>query len=211
MIRKEKNKSQFTIIGSLLILGAIVVFISYYSYSFFTDKNDSKKVDEFINNTIIEESIADEEVLEQEEEKVEVKEETYNYIGVLEIPKINLKRGFFDIDDKNNHVNKNIEVLQNSDMPNVSNGLLAIAGHSGSGITAYFRNLHKLKVDDHIYIYYDNVKYIYQVVKYYEEDKNGVISIEKYDVSTLVLTTCSPTDDNKQLVVLAKLINKTEY
>lgn len=211
MIRKEKNKSQFTIIGSLLILGAIVVFISYHSYSFFTDKNDSKKVDEFINNTIIEESIADEEVLEQEEEKVEVKEETYNYIGVLEIPKINLKRGFFDIDDKNNHVNKNIEVLQNSDMPNVSNGLLAIAGHSGSGITAYFRNLHKLKVDDHIYIYYDNVKYIYQVVKYYEEDKNGVISIEKYDVSTLVLTTCSPTDDNKQLVVLAKLINKTEY
>lgn len=211
MIRKEKNKSQFTIIGSLLILGAIVVFVSYHSYIFFTDKNDSKKVDEFINNTIIEEPIADEEVLEQEEEKVEVKEETYNYIGVLEIPKINLKRGFFDIDDKNNHVNKNIEVLQNSDMPNVSDGLLAIAGHSGSGITAYFRNLHKLKVDDHIYIYYDNVKYIYQVVKYYEEDKDGVISIEKYDVSTLVLTTCSPTDDNKQLVVLAKLINKTEY
>ena len=211
MIRKKRNKSQFTIIGSLLILGAIVVFASYYTYSYFTDKSDSKKVDEFINNTIIEEPVEEEEQLSQEEEKVEVKEETYNYIGVLEIPKINLKRGFFDIDDKYNHVNKNIEVLQNSDMPNVNNGLLAIAGHSGSGITAYFKNLHKLKVDDQIYIYYDNVKYIYQVVKYYEEDKNGVISIERYDVSTLVLTTCSPTDDNKQLVVLAKLINKTEY
>ena len=210
MIRKEKNKSRFSIIGSFLIIGATSVFLFYNIYNFYINRIEEKQAEEFINNPVVE----DTPVIEQttEEVKEEVKQpETYNYVGVLEIPKINFKRGFLDIKDKNNNVNKNIQVLENSAMPNVNGGLLVIAGHSGSGRVAFFRNLYKLKETDQIYIYYENIKYIYQVQKYYEETKDGDISIDKNSESTLVLTTCSQTDKNKQIVIVSKLIDKTNY
>ena len=210
MIKKEKNKSQFSIIGSLLIIGATSVFLFYNIYNFYINRVEEKQAEEFINNPVVEDTPVIEETTEEVKEEVK-QPETYNYIGVLEIPKINFKRGFLDIKDKNNNVNKNIQVLENSTMPNVNGGLLVIAGHSGSGRVAFFRNLYKLKENDQIYIYYENIKYIYQVQNYYEETKDGDISIDKNSESTLVLTTCSQTDKNKQIVIVSKLIDKTDY
>lgn len=210
MIKKEKNKSQFSIIGSLLIIGATSVFLFYNIYNFYINRVEEKQAEEFINNPVVEDTPVIEETTEEVKEEVK-QPETYNYIGVLEIPKINFKKGFLDIKDKNNNVNKNIQVLENSTMPNVNGGLLVIAGHSGSGRVAFFRNLYKLKENDQIYIYYENIKYIYQVQKYYEETKDGDISIDKNSESTLVLTTCSQTDKNKQIVIVSKLIDKTDY
>ena len=210
MIKKEKNKSRFSIIGSFLIIGATGVFLFYNIYNFYINRIEEKKAEEFINNPVVEDTPVIEETTEEVKEEVK-QPETYNYIGVLEIPKINFKRGFLDIKDKNNNVNKNIQVLENSTMPNVNGGLLVIAGHSGSGRVAFFRNLYKLKENDQIYIYYENIKYIYQIQKYYEETKDGDISIDKNSESTLVLTTCSQTDKNKQIVIVSKLIDKTNY
>lgn len=210
MIKKEKNKSRFSIIGSFLIIGATSVFLFYNIYNFYINRIEEKQAEEFINNPVVEDTPVIEQTTEEVKEEVK-KPETYNYIGVLEIPKINFKRGFLDIKDKNNNVNKNIQVLENSAMPNVNGGLLVIAGHSGSGRVAFFRNLYKLKENDQIYIYYENIKYIYQVQKYYEETKDGDISIDKNSESTLVLTTCSQTDKNKQIVIVSKLIDKTNY
>lgn len=210
MIKKEKNKSRFSIIGSFLIIGATSVFLFYNIYNFYINRIEEKQAEEFINNPVVEDTPVIEETTEEVKEEVK-QPETYNYVGVLEIPKINFKRGFLDIKDKNNNVNKNIQVLENSAMPNVNGGLLVIAGHSGSGRVAFFRNLYKLKENDRIYIYYENIKYIYQVQKYYEETKDGDISIDKNSESTLVLTTCSQTDKNKQIVIVSKLIDKTNY
>ena len=210
MIKKEKNKSRFSIIGSFLIIGATSVFLFYNIYNFCINRIEEKQAEEFINNPVVEDTLVIEETTEEVKEEVR-QPETYNYVGVLEIPKINFKRGFLDIKDKNNNVNKNIQVLENSTMPNVNGGLLVIAGHSGSGRVAFFRNLYKLKENDQIYIYYENTKYIYQVQKYYEETKDGDISIDKNSESTLVLTTCSQTDKNKQIVIVSKLIDKTNY
>ena len=210
MIRKEKNKSRLSIIGSFLIIGATGVFLFYNIYNFYINRIEEKKAEEFINNPVVEDTPVIEETTEEVKEEVK-QPETYNYVGVLEIPKINFKRGFLDIKDKNNNVNKNIQVLENSAMPNVNGGLLVIAGHSGSGRVAFFRNLYKLKENDQIYIYYENIKYIYQIQKYYEETKDGDISIDKNSESTLVLTTCSQTDKNKQIVIVSKLIDKTDY
>lgn len=210
MIRKEKNKSRLSIIGSFLIIGATSVFLFYNIYNFYINRNEEKQVEEFINNSIVEDTPTIEEG--NEEIKEEVKQvENYNYIGVLEIPQINLKRGFLNINDTNNNVNKNIQVLENSAMPDIDGGLLVIAGHSGSGRVAFFKNLHKLKQNDQIYIFYENIKYIYKVEINYEEDKDGDITINKSNDSTLVLTTCSQTDKTKQVVVISKLINKTSY
>lgn len=210
MIKEEKNKSRFSIIGSFLIIGATSVFLFYNIYNFCINHIEEKQAKEFINNPVVEDTPVIEETTEEVKEEVK-QPETYNYIGVLEIPKINFKRGFLDIKDKNNNVNKNIQVLENSTLPNVNGGLLVIAGHSGSGRVAFFRNLYKLKENDQIYIYYENIKYIYQVQKYYEETKDGDISIDKNSESTLVLTACSQTDKNKQIVIVSKLIDKTNY
>ena len=135
-----------------------------FDYNFYINRIEEKQVEEFINNHVVEDTPVIEETTEEVKEEVK-QPETYNYVGVLEIPKINFKRGFLDIKDKNNNVNKNIQVLENSAMPNVNGGLLVIAGHSGSGRVAFFRNLYKLKENDQIYIYYENTKYIYQVQK----------------------------------------------
>lgn len=211
MIRKEKNKSRLSIIGSFLIIGAVSIFSFYNIYNFYINRTEEKQVDEFINNPIVEDTPTTEEIIEEPKVEEEKQVETYNYIGVLEIPNINFKRGFLKISDRNNTVSKNIQVLENSTMPDVDNSLLVIAGHSGSGRTAFFKNLYKLKEKDQIYIYYNNVKYIYEITKSYEEKKDGDIAIDKNSESTLVLTTCSQTDKNKQIVIISKLINKTNY
>lgn len=210
MIRKERNKSLLTIIGSLLIIVSIFIFVSYHIYNFYISKKEDKMVDNFLNNMQNVEITVESD--NTSEEKIEVKSEvTYDYIGVLEIPSINLKKGFLSIDDKNNNVNQNIQIMSGSTMPNVNNSLLIIAGHSGNGRTAFFRNIDKLNKQDEIFIYYDNVKYVYQVDDKYEEVKDGNIAINKTNKATLVLTTCSQTDDNKQVVLVSTLINKINY
>lgn len=210
MIRKEKNKSRFSIIGSFLIIGAIGVFTFYNIYNLSINNREEKQADDFINNITTNDADSYEEVIEDNQEEIK-KEETYNYIGVLEIPTINFKRGFLEMNDRNNKVNKNIQVLENSTMPDVENGLMVIAGHSGTGRTAFFKNLYKLKEKDTINIYYKNIKYIYEVINVYEEKKDGDIAIDKSSESTLVLTTCSQSNKNKQVVVISKLVNKLDY
>ena len=72
------------------------------------------------------------------------KKETYYYIGYLEIPKINFKKGFVDINSQDNVVSKNITIIKGSKYPNVDKGNFIIAGHSGTGVHSYFKNLYKL-------------------------------------------------------------------
>ena len=89
--------------------------------------------------------------------------------------------------------------------------IVIAAGNEGSGRTAYFKNLYKLKVNDEINIYYNNTKYIYKVNKNYEVDKNGIIDISRdKEQTTLVLTTCSK-NKTKQVVILAYLVDKVSY
>ena len=131
-----------------------------------------------------------------------------SYLGVLEIPKINLKRGFLSLGDKNNNVNKNIEVLKNSTMPDEDKSLLAIAGHSGNGKRSYFKYLYKLNTNDLIYVYYKGIKYTYEIVSKYDVLKDGDIEVIRSNNKMLVLTTCSQTDRTKQIVIVSNLINQ---
>src|SRR5574344_1048825 len=196
MIKQRKNnKSRFIKIGSLFLITGIGLIsfkiISNYSIKY----NEGKHIDEFFK---------------------ELKEETsatsYSYIGVLEIPSISVKRGFVESNNKYNNVNYNIQILDGSDMPNITNGNFIIAGHSGSGRVSYFKNLNKLNNDDVIYIYYENIKYTYKVVNKYLEIKDGDIVIHRNkNISTLTLTTCSPDSKGNQLVVISELVEKTNY
>lgn len=145
MIRR-KNKSRFLLIGSFLVFIGLSIFASYNIYNYYSNKKDEKTANNFIEDLKSQKdnnlNVDNIEVDNKSNNKIENKN---NYIGVLEIPTIEFKRGFFDIENRQNTVDKNIEVLINSDMPDITNGILAIAAHSGSGRTAYFKNLYKLK------------------------------------------------------------------
>lgn len=137
---------------------------------------------------------------------------SYSYIGYLEIPKLGIKKGFLDVNDKNNTVEKNIEVVKTSNYPDVENGNLIIAGHSGYGYKAFFKDLYKVENGDVAYVYYGNIKYTYQVKKIYTQERTGKIAIYRnYDQKTLTLITCTKDDKTKQTVYIAELIKQENY
>lgn len=214
MTKKErnKNKSHLVLVGSLLLLIALLLVGGNILYNYLSYQKEQKQIDNFLNKEIVIEKEPTTEEDNNVKENEEVKEEIPNYIGILEIPNISLKKGFYSIDNKNNNVNKNIEVLQNSDMPNVENGLFAIAGHSGTGKLGFFNKLYKLNKDDLIYVYYQNIKYTYQITSITRQDKQGFITISRQkDTTELLLTTCDQQTKGKQVIVMSKLIEKSSY
>jgi len=121
----------------------------------------------------------------------------------LIIEKLNLKQPFYNINSENNTIEKNIEILKESIMPDKKNSIVFIAAHSGEGEIAYFNNLIDLDINDELILYYNNYYYKYNIIEKYEEDKNGYIDVDKTTQDQLVLTTCHPYKKNKQLVINA--------
>lgn len=207
-MKKSKRKifkSQLIIIDSFLI-------IIICSFILFTQIRSEQK-EEKINNSLIEDFLEENEEEKEEEVNIENKIEIKNntdikfekYIGILEIPKLKIKRSFYQINSKNNNVDKNIKILKESDMPDVENGNLIIAGHSGNSYISFFRNLNKLNSGDQAKIYYNGKTYTYSLMNDYEIEKNGLAHIKrnKYK-NTLTLITCKH-NTNKQLVFIFEL------
>ena len=218
--RKNKNidrKEQLIkLVASFIFLIGSFMYIGRIAYNYYVELRDYNKAKEFLNigKEEIEEikvDIDEEEIKEQPKQE-EKKTSNYNYIGVLEIPKINIKRGFLNIKDKGNNVNKNLQVIKGSDMPNVKNGNLIIAAHSGNSYISYFKNLHKLSNDDVAYVYFNNIKYTYKVAGKYDAEKNGKVTIHRDNKkNTLTLITCSQTDKTKQIVYILELESEENY
>ena len=147
---------------------------------------------------------------EQQEEPSSSSDYTYEeYIGIIEIKKINLYKGFYAKNSNLNNVNFNLYVLPDSTYPDIEKGNLIIAGHSGNYNNSYFANLYKLDIEDTINIYYNNMKYIYKIVKIYNEKKKGTVRILRdREKTSLTLITCTKDDDYHQTVYIAELINK---
>ncbi len=143
------------------------------------------------------------------EEKKEYKESTITekYKGYLSIPKINLKKGFFAMESAQNNVEKNIFVVSGSSYPDVENGNLIIAGHSGTGWKAFFNDLHKLGEGDEAIVSYNDKNYVYKITKIYKQNKTGTIAIYRnYDKTTLTLITCTNYDSKTQTIYIAELV-----
>ena len=127
------------------------------------------------------------------------------YLGILEIKKIKLRKGFYKLNSNLNNVDKNITIVSSSDMPNVNKGNLILASHSGNSSVSYFRYLDKLDMEDIASIYYFGKKYDYKLIYYYDVDKNGSVQIIKNnDINTLTLITCKKNTD-KQTVFIFEL------
>ena len=215
--RKTKNNNQRK--GQLLIVGSflIIIGIGILGGKIVNNYLDKKQEQDLINNfyeqqeeyvvdvPVMEEELVKEEVVEQEEKK-ETKTPTINYIAVIKIPKIGLEKGLASKGSYWNNVNRNIEILSESDMPDVENGNVILAGHSGNSGVSYFRKLNKLQNDDTVSIVYNGKEYKYKMVNSYEIEKNGYAHIVRNaEKSTLTLITCKH-NTNKQIVVICELV-----
>ena len=212
----DKKEQLIKLVASFIFLIGSFMYIGRIAYNYYIELRDYNKAQEFLNigKEEVEEikvDIDEEEIKEQPKQE-EKKTSNYNYIGVLEIPKINIKRGFLNIKDKGNNVNKNLQVIKGSDMPYVKNGNLIIAAHSGNSYISYFKNLHKLSNDDVAYVYFNNIKYTYKVAGKYDAEKNGKVTIHRDNKkNTLTLITCSQTDKTKQIVYILELESEENY
>ena len=130
------------------------------------------------------------------------------YLGVLEIPKIGLKRGFYGVDSRYNDIKYNVTVVGGSDLPDVPNGNLILMAHSGDSYISYFAYLYRLSVGDDCYVTYNGNGYHYKIVNIYEVLKNGVVSIKRdKGKNTLTMITCTKDNDSLQTVYIAEYVD----
>lgn len=209
MIKRKNSKSRLIIVGSLFIVIGFLLIGGKCLYNNYQNKKDKQLIDAFFYE---QKEITENQDLEKSKENTEninsKKEQKENYIAVIKIPKIGLEKGLFSKESNSNNVNKNILVLNESDLPNEEKGNIILASHSGSGRTAYFKNLYKLERDDEISIFYDGKEFKYKVVNQYEIEKNGTAHIiRNAEKSTLTLITCKR-NTNKQIVYICELFEE---
>lgn len=207
----KKNNLKFQVAaGVILITSGIPLLLSNY----IKEKRDV--VFSEMNLVLSEINTRDIENVEEEpaveEPTEEVKEDNNNYIyeeylGVLDIPKINFYKGFYSKTSSLNNVQFNLFVLKESDYPDVVNGNLIIAGHSGNYSNSYFNDLYKLSIDDTVTVHYQGKDYIYKITKIYNEKKTGTVRIlRNRNKTSLTLITCTNGDNYHQTIYIAELI-----
>ncbi len=210
---KKIKKSQILLFGSLLIFIGVIA-LSWNSFlsmkdeiysdmliSFSDNKNEVKEYDTPVSNEVVSMDKG-----KKKKKPVEYKPINYSkYLGVLRIPKISLKRGFYNTNSKYNNIQYNVNLIKGSNMPNVKYGNLVLIAHSGDAWISYFANLYKLKVGDKAYIDYKGNTYKYTIRKIYTVPKNGYVSIiRNYKKTTLTLITCTKGSDTKQTVYICE-------
>ena len=109
--KRKINKNLFAIIIGLVI---IVIGNSVLIYNYCSTKK-MEKIEEESIEAFFEEPITEDEehqIEEEPKEQEKTKEVNIDYIGVLEIPKISLKKGLVDKNSYYNNVNRNIYITE---------------------------------------------------------------------------------------------------
>lgn len=207
---KNIKKSHLLLIGSLLVfVGAIFISANYllkmkdevYSEMNLAMSDTENETADIIDGVPIANN------LPSDDGSTEEVVDYSKYLGVLEIPRIGLKRGFYNINSKYNNIQYNVSMVKGSTLPDVVNGNLILMAHSGDAYISYFAYLYKLQVGDYAYVTYNGVKYKYKIVNIYNVEKNGVVRIVRnYDKTTLTLVTCTKDNDTMQTVYIAELV-----
>ena len=108
-LQKVKSQRKNKRYSFLIALGISLLFFSatYFIYDHYEkerqDIKDTEKIEEFFE---VEET-TEEEVIEEVVEEKPIQKKQENYISVLEIPKIKLKRGLVDKNSSSNNTAKN--------------------------------------------------------------------------------------------------------
>lgn len=169
-------------------------------------KKEEKEID-VSDDEVIED--VDTDIVENTTVKKTVTVNKKEYIGYLEIKKINLKQGLVSKNSYYNDVNRNIQIIKSSNYPDEENGNVILAAHSGTSSISYFKNLYKLEINDEAKIYYKDKIYTYKVNNIYNVAKTGTVIIKR-DIykKTLTLITCTKGSKTEQTVYVLNLINE---
>ncbi len=204
MLEKLSKNAKVTLGILLLFLGISCLLFTYFKTiksNIFNEKNLKYFEEVDIAENI--EEVGDETVPEETTTPVI----NYNYIGYLDIPKINLKRGFVSLNSKYNSISYNVMLIKGSSMPDVKNGNLILAAHRGNSSVSFFDKLYKLNLGDEANVTYNDKVYTYKLVNTYLEAKDGTIAIYRDEnKTTLTLITCTRGDKKTQTVFIFELV-----
>ena len=210
MLRNLSKNAKITISVLFAFMGLCLICFTYFDsmkVKVFDNKNRSlvEQVVEFDEDAGQELSLSEDE----EEVPVTAGNGRYDYIGYLKISEINLDKGFTSLDNPYNYVNYNVQLIKGSDMPNVKNGNLILAGHNGTSSVGYFNKLHTLNLGATAQVVYNNKTYTYKLVDIYNVVKDGTVEITRDPrVKTLTLITCTFQSNTEQTVFVFELINE---
>jgi len=208
-LNNKIKRSHVLIIGSFFIFIGIVSISWNYLLEMRRDVYENmriammedKKDKEVVGNVPTVESVS------QQENDTSYVVDYSKYFGVLEIPRIGLKRGFYNTDSKYNNIQYNVTMVGGSNLPDEENGNLILMAHSGDAYISYFAYLWMLEIGDHAYVTYNGRKYDYQIVDIYNIAKNGVVTIRRNkERTTLTLVTCTKDNDFSQTVYILELV-----
>ncbi|MDD6404111.1 MAG: sortase [Mollicutes bacterium] len=210
---RKPNKNKRISPSETAFIGAIITLIGGFFISYNYIESQKIMAYDYMANAFYDGNqvtVAENENNQTEEKKEGLSGEiTNDYIGYLNIPKINLTKGFLDNRSSENDVEKNILVVEGSNYPDVDKGNFILAGHSGTGWKAFFNDLYKLSAGDTAKITYKDKTYTYQITNIYKQPKTGKLAIYRnYDKTTLTLITCTNNDSTTQTIYIAELINK---
>lgn len=211
-INKKLKKSQILLLGSLLVFVGCFILTKDYLIKMREEVVAEMRVDMGMDDAVSSDGettdvpIADN-LAEDSQPTVQPSVDYSKYLGVLEIPKIGLKRGFYNIDSKYNNIQYNVTMVNGSTLPDVENGNLILMAHSGWAAISYFEYLYNLKIGDYAYVTYNGTKYSYKLVNIYDVEKNGKVKIVRsYNKTTLTLITCTRNNDKAQTVYILELV-----
>ena len=213
--KKEKQPKTSTVLLFSIIVFILGLYLISYNYLVAKKEKIYSKMNLLLYEDEIPERIDDNkqvtepEVVKEEKEVKEQKNISYNYIGKIQIDKINLNRGFLDINSPYNNVSRNVTVIEKSSYPDVENGNLILAAHSGNCAICYFDKLYKLALNDKAIVDYNNYKYTYILKDIYNVPKTGEVEIRRnIDQTVLTLITCTHGSDTEQSVYIFELSKK---
>lgn len=212
-MKRKINKNNILSSNIVSLISAIVIVFGLFLifYNFINKKRlvAYDYINEKFNTKVeVENIVSSDEKEEEEEEEENTDNDLEHYIGYLEIPKLGFNRGFYNIASPENTVEKNIQVIEGSKMPNKKNGNLIIAGHSGTGWKAFFNDLYKLNIGDQAIVTYKGHKYTYQIEDISKQAKTGTLTIKRNrNKTTLTLITCTNNDSTTQTIYVAGLVN----
>lgn len=202
---QTRKKIKYRLIGILFVVIGIIVGIIPIFLKSKEQKEMNAQIDSFLESPSSPSRTSDVVLSPPIEE-----EETF--LMVLEIPKVNLRRGIYSKYSKWNSIEYNVTILEESNFPDEEYGNVILAAHNGPADIAYFNQLHQLEVGDMAYVYYNGIKYGYEVSDIYDVAKDGTVEISRnQNLNTLTLITCKKNTSDRQLVIILYLTEMVRY
>ena len=210
--RRLKN-SQILLLGSFLVFIGIILLSWNYILTLKEEVYSDMRVEivmggenedtQSIVTAPVAKNLNTETTYVEEYPELEQQIDYSKYVGILEIPKIGLKRGFYGSDNRYNNIQYNVAVVRGSQFPDEDRGNLILMAHSGNAYISFFRYLYKLELGDKAYVTFKGKKYTYSIVNIYDTPKVGTVKIiRNYDKTTLTLITCTHNSDDYQTIYI---------